>query len=160
MQNRVVQCNDCGLSFLNPRPTDNLVSVLYNSDYFSSESTVGFDSYFSDDVRQNMLRASRKRLAVLLENANFVSGDMLEIGCATGEFCHTLHERGVNATGIDISESAITEARSRYKAIPFHVGTIDNLDSEIKFDMIFAFEVIEHLTDPSKFFKIASKLFQ
>jgi hypothetical protein len=34
--------------------------------------------------------------------------------------------------GLDISEAAIAEARSRYKEVPFHAGTIDDVDFKIK----------------------------
>ena len=155
---RVVQCKNCGLVYIDPRPEDDLIPLLYSGDYFSSQSGIGYDNYFSDEVQQGMLSASKERLRVLEENGIRASGDALEVGCATGELCSVLHSRGVNVTGIDISESAIAKARSRYRAIPFHTGTIDDVDSEAEYDAIFAYEVIEHLIDPDGFFGKASEL--
>ncbi len=157
---RVVQCKNCGLVYLNPRPNDDLIPVMYDSDYFSAQSQIGFDNYFSDEVRIGMLSASQRRMLVLEENDSCPFGKILEIGCATGEFCHVLHNRGLDVTGIDISEAAIAEARSRYKTIPFYVGTIDDADFEVKYDAIFAYEVIEHLIDPDTFFMKASELLE
>ena len=154
----VVQCKNCGLVYLNPRPKDDQISKLYNNNYFSSQSSIGFDNYFSDEARKDLFTASQRRLLVLEENGLFIYGKVLEVGCATGEFCHTLHNRGLDVTGIDISESAILEAQSRYKTISFYIGTIDDVDSKIKYDAIFAFEVIEHLTNPDGFFGKASEL--
>lgn len=155
---QIVQCKSCGLVYLNPRPKEDLIPLLYDRDYFMSPSSIGFDNYFSDETRQGMLRTSKMRLRVLGEAGIKSFAKAMEFGCGTGEFCHVIHNMGVSVTGIDISESAITEARSRYKAIPFHVGTIEDVDPEVKYDALFAFEVIEHLTNPDRFFAKASFL--
>jgi len=157
---RVVQCGSCGLVYLNPRPKDDLIPALYDSNYFISPSSIGFDNYFLDDVRQGMFAASKRRLLVLEEAGITAFDRALEVGCGTGEFCHILHKMGAEVTGIDISESAITEARSRYKTVPFHIGSIENLDPETKYDAVFAYELIEHLTDPNAFFERVSGLLQ
>ncbi len=157
---RVVQCDACGLVYLNPRPKDDLIPTLYESNYFSSTSSIGFTDYFSDDMRCSMHTTSKRRLRVLEENGISTFGKTLEIGCATGEFCQAIHKMGADVTGIDISESAIEKARSRYKTIPFRVGTLDDVDSVVKYEALFAFEVIEHLTDPDKFFRKASELLE
>lgn len=157
---RVVQCDACGLVYLNPRPKDDLIPTLYESNYFSSPSSIGFADYFSDDMQCSMLATSKRRLRVLEENGISTFGKTLEVGCATGEFCHAIHEMGTDVTGIDISKSAIEKARSRYNTIPFRVGTLDDVDSEVKYEALFAFEVIEHLTDPDKFFRKASDLLE
>ena len=157
---QVVQCKSCGLVYLNPRPKDDLIPILYDNDYFMSPSSIGFDNYFSDETRIGMRNASKMRLRVLREAGIKSFAKMIEVGCGTGEFCHVVHNMGVSVTGIDISESAITEAISRYKAIPFHVGTIEDVDPEVKYDALFAFEVIEHLANPDRFFAKASVLLE
>ena len=155
---RVVQCRNCGLVYVNPRPKDELIPTLYDKDYFTSPSSIGFDNYFSDETRKGMILAAKRRLLVLREAGITTFGKMLEVGCGTGELCHVLHNIGMSVTGIDISESAIVEARSRYKTILFQVGTIDDIDPEVQYDALFAFELIEHLTNPDRFFRKASTL--
>jgi ubiquinone/menaquinone biosynthesis C-methylase UbiE len=71
---------------------------------------------------------------------------VLDIGCGTGYGTAELAQRAQSATGIDISADAIAYAREHYPAasflpasataIPFPAGS---------FDLITAFEVIEHL---------------
>ncbi len=155
---RIVQCRNCGLVYVNPRPKDELIPTLYDKDYFTYSSSIGFDNYFSDEARKSMILAAKRRLLILREAGVTTFGKMLEVGCGTGEFCQVVNNIGKSVTGIDISESVITEARSRYKAIPFHVGTIDDVDPEVKYDAVFAFEVIEHLTNPDGFFRKAYAL--
>ena len=36
---RVVRCNDCGLVFLNPQPSDDELSRIYSADYFLGSDT-------------------------------------------------------------------------------------------------------------------------
>jgi cyclopropane fatty-acyl-phospholipid synthase-like methyltransferase len=145
---------------LNPKPKDDLIPALYDSDYFTSPSSIGFDNYFLDATRLRMLRSSRIRLLVLRKAGIKSFGKMLEIGCGTGEFCHVVNNMGVSVTGIDISESVITEARSRYKTIRFRVGTILDVDPEVTYGALFAFQVIEHLPNPDGFFDRASRLLE
>ena len=137
-----------------------MISCLYDSDYFSSRPTVGYDDYFSASARHANLTTSKRRLCVLEENGISSFGKTLEVGCATGEFCHVVHDRGEDVTGIDLSQAAIEIARSRYETIPFQSGTIDDVDSEVKYRALIAFELVEHLTDPDRFFSKASTLLE
>jgi len=51
----LVQCRNCGLVYVNPRPKDELIPTLYDKDYFTSPSSIGFDNYFSDETRKGMI---------------------------------------------------------------------------------------------------------
>lgn len=157
---QVVQCKNCKFAFINPKPKDDLILALYDSSYFSADSQIGFENYFSDEAQQSMLAVSKMRLRVLEESGISIDGKVLEVGCATGELCHILHDKGLNVTGIDIAESAITEARFRYENISFQVGIINDIHSEVKYDAILAYEVIEHLSNPDAFFRKASMLLE
>jgi 2-polyprenyl-3-methyl-5-hydroxy-6-metoxy-1,4-benzoquinol methylase/DNA-directed RNA polymerase subunit RPC12/RpoP len=155
---KIVQCKNCGHVYVNPRPNDNLMQGLYDRDYFMSTSSIGFDHYFSEETRKGMLIASERRLLILKKAGVKSFANMLEVGCGSGEFCHVVNNMGIRVTGIDISESAIAEARWRYKTIPFHVGKIEDVGPEEEYNAVFAFEVIEHLTNPDGFFRKASSL--
>lgn len=50
-----------------------------------------------------------------LENHGHIAGDVLDIGCGTGENALFLASRGHAVTGIDISETAIEAARTKAK---------------------------------------------
>ncbi|MBN2474006.1 MAG: methyltransferase domain-containing protein [Pirellulales bacterium] len=135
---------------------------MYEADYYTCDSDVGYQGdYFSDRRRESLFEQARAWLAILAETGIAVSGKVLEVGCATGEFCHTLLQECPTVdrvTGIDLSQAAIEEARSRYGDIAFEHGTIDNLEPRETYDAVFAFEVIEHLSSPDAFFRKASLL--
>lgn len=82
---------------------------------------------------------------------------ILEVGCGVGYFLRWL-EKKYDVVGVDISSQAIKIAKNRTKAsllvadaqkLPFRNET---------FDVIVAFDVIEHLENPVKFFREAYRV--
>jgi 2-polyprenyl-3-methyl-5-hydroxy-6-metoxy-1,4-benzoquinol methylase len=92
----------------------------------------------------------RKRLVLeLLREVK--KGKILEIGCGAGDLCVTLHSMGYDVSGIDSSEGAIQLCQQLYKDI-CQTGTLNFTCESIydvmdTFDMIFMFEVLEHIED-------------
>jgi SAM-dependent methyltransferase len=147
----VVECARCGLAFINPRPKDEHIPALYAEDYCLRRKANGYvDRY-----------GARKRLRTLRHLGVEPHGRVLEVGCATGEFCDSVRRRCTAATqvlGLDICETAVEEARRRWRGLTFRHGTIDDLDEKDAFDVILAFELIEHVASPGAFFRKASAL--
>lgn len=89
-----------------------------------------------------------------LENLPIRSGSSLDVGCGNGAFVAALRDRGFDASGIDFSERAIA-AGARH----FHLNQLYAISVEAfaerhpdrKFDLITAFEVLEHMDDSAAF---------
>lgn len=72
-------------------------------------------------------------------------GKFLDIGCAFGYLVARLHNRSVDAWGLDISEYAISHAPEDVKPY-LKVGSADKLPwSDKEFDMVVSFSTFEHL---------------
>ncbi|MCW4459437.1 GNAT family N-acetyltransferase [Microbacterium sp. MPKO10] len=56
-----------------------------------------------------------------------VRGPVLDVGCGPGRVAQYLAERGVTASGIDLSPAMVAEAQRRHPSIDFRVGTLDEL---------------------------------
>ena len=83
---------------------------------------------------------------------------VLDIGCGNGSLTNELAAAGMEATGIDVSQSGLAIARNSYPHIPFFDGEIESpLPGHLKngFDAVIASEVIEHLLLPRSLFKRA-----
>ena len=89
-----------------------------------------------------------------------VSKDVLDAGCGVGYGSAYLAEVARRVVGVDVSDAAIDYARERYASdnIEFLIGDLLELDLRARFDVICAFEVIEHLRDPEQFVAKAREL--
>lgn len=157
----VVQCETCGLTFVSPRPKNEELYRLYGDDYYQGAGEVGYADYLSKKGRAERVRSAILRLGVLKHMGIEVKGKVLEVGCATGEFCDIVRAECplvCDVQGIDISEAAIREARRRHPQSSFRTGSLKDLGSGEQYDMVFAFEVIEHVPCPHDFFQKAAAL--
>ena len=75
-------------------------------------------------------------------------GRLLEVGCAEGGFLSLAAAR-FDVTGIDASDYAVRSVRERY-GLPAEVSDVENTPlPAAAFDVIVAFNVLEHLADPA-----------
>jgi len=84
----------------------------------------------------------------------FVRADkprLLEIGCGSGDFLIEAQSRGFEVEGLEYSEHAATAANTRLGRQAVRVGSPEEecLPAN-QYDVISAFDVIEHLRDPKK----------
>ncbi|HVB42314.1 MAG TPA: class I SAM-dependent methyltransferase [Streptosporangiaceae bacterium] len=75
--------------------------------------------------------------------------ELLEVGCGTGEFLSYAREAGHRVTGLDLSQRVAAHVSSRYPGIDVRCGTLDSVSFDCGFfDVVAAFHVLEHVTDP------------
>lgn len=73
---------------------------------------------------------------------------LLDLGCGAGRFCLAAHRLGWRVTGADVSAKALEIAR---QCMPFplvHARADDLLRAPERYDVVTAFEVLEHLSQP------------
>lgn len=96
-----------------------------------------------------------------LENADLSqlqSKAILDLGCGSGFLCQHFAEQGANAVGIDIVKPAGLEnspGKWQYHALDLNAQNwADQLQQKLSsqlFDVIFAFDIIEHVDAPTWF---------
>ncbi len=85
------------------------------------------------------------------------TGNILDIGCGYGFFLEVAKEKGWNVFGLEVSERASEDCKS--KGITMFSGELKDAPfTPESFDIIISIEVIEHLIDPDGFLKGAHKL--
>ena len=110
-----------------------------------------YDGWHLKDTRQ----LNREIALAMLKGWNFNS--ILDMGCGKGALTHVLKKHNNRILGIDISETAIENARARYPDIDFDVADItmsydltDCLnkakgDCDEFVDLVFTFETLSYL---------------
>lgn len=79
-----------------------------------------------------------------------------EIGCGIGIFLEHLEKRGLRAVGIDLSQKALEIAGKKFEGGNICVKNQGVYDLKEKFDVLFMFEVLEHIKDDRDFLKYIS----
>jgi SAM-dependent methyltransferase len=76
---------------------------------------------------------------------------LLDVGCGVGRFCQAAYALGWDVTGTDVSALAIATGR-KFARFPMRVETVEELiDQGDRFEVVTAFEVLEHLSAPVEF---------
>jgi 2-polyprenyl-3-methyl-5-hydroxy-6-metoxy-1,4-benzoquinol methylase len=70
----------------------------------------------------------------------------LDIGCAKGFLLEVLHDRGVEAHGVDSSADALDEIRSDLRRFA-RVLDAATLDTDVRYDVVTCIEVLEHMEE-------------
>lgn len=142
-----MQCNSCGLVYLNPRPSvaefERIYPPTYHAFDFSAEE-FGFVHKVRSRLEANRLLALCKGLG---DDAK-----ILDVGCGDGFHLRLLRDFGnKNWTleGLDASEKAVEAANK--SGIKVHLGTAENNDlTENTYDLAFLIQTIEHVEKPDE----------
>jgi 2-polyprenyl-3-methyl-5-hydroxy-6-metoxy-1,4-benzoquinol methylase len=144
---RVVRCRACRAWYTSPRLREAAMLAVYGSgDYFEGGGGSGYAGY---RLQRRSLLATFRRLVGELERRGMAGGDLLDVGCGYGYFLEAADGRFRTRTGTDFSAEAAAEARGRADAV--HVGGVDALPADARFDCITTLHVIEHVYDPRPF---------
>jgi len=141
----VVECQGCGLGFVNPRPTFEEIGRFYPPAYYQWFQT---EQKFND--RRYEIEAGYVHRYVKASPAHV----LLDVGCANGDFPRAMQRFGWNVEGVEISNNstAIDDFllyRQTFPEIPVNAP---------RYDVVTAWAVLEHVHDPGAYFKKAAKV--
>lgn len=156
-EHRIVRCDDCGLMFVNPQPSDDTVNRIYGSEYFFLSS----DEDGRCHVETLKKSTADTYLDILIGDKHPNSETLLEIGCGNGDFLSRAASRGLKVTGVEYSKHACIEARKKlqeYRSEIIHGEIADLASSNSHFDYIVFFDVLEHVRNPRAFLNIVFNL--
>ena len=130
----IVRCRECGLVYTNPRP-------------HGGEQAIYGEEHPCYSMKPK--RSIRKFRGYVRRVERFVKGgDLLDVGCATGEFLLAARASGWRVTGLDVSEYATNYAREKH-GLPVITGCMQDADLPPEsFDVITLWATIEHMRDP------------
>ncbi len=122
----VVQCEECGMGYLQQRPTQETMPVFYPKSFYIANKA----RYVTDTISDRKL----KMVTQFTEK-----GSLLDIGCAGGEFVDYASKDKWDAHGYEWSDLPDSTCSDRI----LH-GRIQEAYSNRQFDVLTAWAVLEH----------------
>lgn len=144
----VRRCHSCGLVFLDPQPSDEILSKIYSAEYFLESP----DVESQDHVSQIKRRTARLYLDAIMQYGGARNGTLLEVGCGKGDLLAEGLARGYEVHGLDLSPHAAQAANRRLGRDVVTCATIEQASLPANyFDVCVCADVIEHTRDPIEF---------
>lgn len=137
----VVECAECGLVYINPRPTLESMAHFYPPGFHENRDNEKFQKQY--EIQAEFIPA--------LTNER-----VLDIGCARGDWLAHLKGRypGIHCTGADFYSERVS-----YPYIEFHRALLPDCNlPESSFDIATAWAVFEHLHHPGAYFGSTARL--
>lgn len=145
----IVQCDNCGFLFTNPRPKQSVINEYYQSEEYVSHSNTkkGLINRLYHVVRNRALK-SKLKLVNRLYNASLTDKKqdkrILDYGCGTGEFLNICQKNNWQIEGLEPDKNAREHAKELTQAeIQGHI--FDTYFDNKKFDVITLWHVLEHI---------------
>jgi len=140
----IKKCGRCGLLYAGKAPED--ISEFYKKEYFekeeSAQSEMGYMSYTRAGLQNTIWQAT---IVSLLSQPG---SSLLDVGCATGDFIEVMGFMGWKTEGIELSTWASAVARNRNLKVSN--DPIEKLNRSQRFEIITAWELIEHVQNLKK----------
>ena len=131
----LVRCNDCGLVFVNPRPTRAAIERYYPPNY--APHAPGAPSR-AEAIYYRLFR----RVGVA------PGARVLDVGCGGGKFLLFLRERGYRVAGVEPNAAVARALRERFD-LETHAGEIAEAGlPDGAFDVVTFWWVLEHTHEP------------
>lgn len=168
----IVRCAVCELVFLNPRPISEDIPRFYGEGYYSYQPPRHVDitggrsfggrtkahalrsfGYAHSPTASPWVKAAAPLVKRLLSVPKFKrGGNLLDVGCGTGEKLGYFQSLGWRVTGLEISEQAA--ATGRKAGFDIRSAMIEDAPFENEqFDAITFYHSLEHVYSPSRVLK-------
>jgi len=131
-------CDGCGLQFWDPLEMPN--AAWYEQMYGGRD--------------QSILPLEPGHRYFLRDALTPRGGNLLDIGCGTGNFLAAAREAGYRVTGTELDRNAARFAKERLgleRVLPLTIAKFAEQFAGEQFDVVTFFEVLEHQTEPREF---------
>lgn len=137
----IVRCKNCGLVYIDPRPTkEELIDFyLFKSDRDKSHQNI-------DGDRENIEKFKNK--LSIIEKFSKDRGKILDIGCSTGSFLRIARDAGWEVYGIEIDTNKVAHAKDEYGLNVQAKELMETKFPDKYFDAITLFDSLEHMLNP------------
>jgi 2-polyprenyl-3-methyl-5-hydroxy-6-metoxy-1,4-benzoquinol methylase len=170
----VVRCPQCELVFISPRLRPEALQRLYDdAGYFEGGvygSAIGRRADSADDgappvegrpspamLLQRTWTAGRLGLVDRERGGAVAGGRLLEVGAGYGLFLAAAREAGWTPSGVELSRTGAKHAQDTF-GLDVFCGQLEDAPLEPGFDVVCAWDTVEHVPDPLSFWRSVRSL--
>jgi 2-polyprenyl-3-methyl-5-hydroxy-6-metoxy-1,4-benzoquinol methylase len=140
----MVRCLRCGFVYQNPRPSQQSLLNAYHTYLPEREEEI--------EAWRRMVVPVFRRGADLIERS-MSRGRLLDVGTGYGFFLALMQSRGWEVMGLEVSPTGAQYGRERWGLSILSQPWEQTSFHEGEFDVVTAFYVVEHLSDPMAFLR-------
>lgn len=147
---RMYRCAECGTAFVSPSPSPEQLKRFYAA--FHEQGTGWYDEV------ESRMQADFPIKRRLVQKFIPKGGLLLDVGCGKGFFVKDCADNGLDAQGIDLSESGVQYA-AQTLGVKATCGSLHDMKEGLGlFDAVTFWATIEHLPDPKEMLKDISSV--
>ena len=138
----ILECAACTLRFTQDVPAEADIGPYYRSEEYISHSNTSAGLINSLYQRVRQITLSQKR-ALLREITGQQTGSLLDVGCGTGEFAHTMQAAGWHVRGLEPDAGARAFAKTEYGLTVEEPPALHKLNGT--YDAVTLWHALEHV---------------
>lgn len=145
------KCTKCYTSQILPQPSNEDLTIYYNSFHLSDSEGGTYDW-----VEERMRADFSYKVELINKRIKGQEIRLLDVGCGKGFFVHECIKTGIDAQGVDVSNSGVQYAveQLKVKAECCSIEDVANTASyNNKFDVVTLWATIEHIPNALKLIK-------
>lgn len=143
---KIYNCLNCDVDYSSKKPKN--FSDLYSTDDLINH----YLNVYDKSRKYKINRFGKERISILQKYKK--KGTLLDFGCGTGWFLE-LAKKYYDSYGIEFSDQLREYLQKKHNIKAFK--DMSKLPKNLKFDIITAFDVIEHVESPVRFLKMIKK---
>ena len=148
----LVRCPRCRLAFVSPRLRQEALQRVYDDVGYFEGGVYGADHSTAMRLQRTWTDG---RLDLLPPPS--AGPRLLEVGCGYGLFLAAARDRGYDVAGVELSQPAARHAREAF-GLAVEQGQLAEAKLSGRFDVITAWDTLEHVPDPVAFLRTARGL--
>lgn len=144
---KMAKCVNCGLVFI--------IDFPFNKEELKSiyvQQPVD-EVYLSEEINRRV--TAKKILTRIDKITGGRKGRLIDLGCSSGSFIKEAKDKGWEVYGVDLAMWAKREAKTNYGLEIITGDIVESLSNfpDSYFDVVVAFDIIEHMITPTQFIK-------
>ncbi|MCU0422552.1 MAG: class I SAM-dependent methyltransferase [Bacteroidia bacterium] len=153
------ECNACKLRSIWPQPNSHEIAEMYAANYFTEADSA---THHMNTDYLALLNSGNYADGVAYMQTYTTGGNILEIGCATGNFLYALKQAGYSVKGIELSDFAVQYAKEHFNISlinrPFDEELLGKEIFPKEFDVVVMGDVLEHFTNPTSAMRLVQTI--